>query len=91
MHDLIDLIDFKQKGTIYNAGYENNIELIKNLNKNSFIYPILLQFNSGFKYIKNYFVPTCLISKLALEHIKLDLIKSLNRYGIRILLQFSNM
>ena len=50
-HDLIDLIDFKQKGTIYNAGYENNIELIKNLNKNSFIYPILLQFNSGFKII----------------------------------------
>ena len=34
--NLIDLIDFKKKGTIYNSGYENNIELILNLNINSF-------------------------------------------------------
>ena len=84
--DLIDLIDFRKKGTIYNAGYENNLELIKNLNKDSFLYPIFLQFNSGFRLMKidgEYF-PTCKISKLTLEQIKFDLIKSLNRYGVRI-------
>ena len=84
--DLIDLIDFKKEGTIYNAGYENNIEFIKNLNKDSFLYPIFLQFNSGFKEIfhENHFVNSCLISKITLEQIKLDLIKSLDIYGIRI-------
>ena len=84
--DLIDLIDFKKKGTIYNEAYENNLELIKNLNKDSFLYPIFLQLNSGFKLMKiqNQYLPTCKISKLTLEQIKLDLIKCLNRYGIRI-------
>ena len=84
--DLIDLIDFKKEGTIYNAGYENNIEFIKNLNKDSFLYPIFLQFNSGFKdiFFDDDFVNSCMISKITLEQIKLDLIKSLDNYGIRI-------
>ena len=84
--DLIDLIDFKQKGIIYNAGYENNLDFIKNFNKDSFLYPIFLQFNSGFKIsdYNGYEVSSCMISKLTLEQIKLDLIKSLDRYGIRI-------
>ena len=70
--DLIGLIDFKKNGTIYNAAYENNIELISNLNKDSFLYQIFLQFYSGFK------------NKLTLQQIKLDLIRSLDIYGIRI-------
>ena len=85
--ELIDLIDFKKKGTIYNAGYENNLELIKNLKKDSFLYPIFLQFYSGYKLMKNkdgYYEIICKISKITLEQIKLLLIKSLNRYGIRI-------
>ena len=43
--DLIDLIDFKKEGTIYNSAFENNMSFILNLNKQSFLYPILLQFN----------------------------------------------
>ena len=80
--DLFELIDFKEKGTIYNAAYENNLELILNLNKESFLYPIFLQFNSGFKLYED--ISTCMISKLILQQIKLDLIKSLDHYGIRI-------
>ena len=80
--DLFELIDFKEKGTIYNAAYENNLELILNLNKESFLYPIFLQFNSGFKLYED--ISTCMISKLTLQQIKLDLIKSLDHYGIRI-------
>lgn len=80
--DLFELIDFKEKGTIYNSAYENNLELILNLNKESFLYPIFLQFNSGFKEYEN--ISSCLISKLTLQQIKLDLVKSLDNYGIRI-------
>ena len=84
--DLIDLIDFKKEGTIYNSANENNLNLIMDLNKESFLYPIFLQFNSGFKnqaYYKGK-VSTCMLSKLTLQQIKLDLIKSLENYGIRI-------
>ena len=84
--DLIDLIDFKKEGTIYNSAFENNMSFILNLNKQSFLYPILLQFNSGFKNAKfnDLKVLTCMVSKLTLQQIKFDLIKSLDRYGIRI-------
>ena len=84
--DLIDLIDFKKEGTIYNSAYENNLSLIMDLNKKSFLYPIFLQFNSGFKNQKFYDqnVSTCMISKITLQQIKLDLIKSLDHYGIRV-------
>lgn len=67
--------------------------MIKKLNKKSFLYPLFLQFNSGFKtnhkvdMIENKKVPTCMISKLTLNQIKLDLIKSLFDYGIRIFFQ----
>ena len=81
-NDIFELIDFKEKGTIYNAAYENNLELILNLNKESFLYPIFLQFNSGFKLYGK--IQTCMISKLTLQQIKLDLIKSLDHYGLRI-------
>ena len=46
-NNLIDLIDFSEKGTIYNSANDNNIQLIKKLNKKSFLYPLFLQFNSG--------------------------------------------
>ena len=84
--DLIDLIDFKKEGTIYNSAYENNLNLIMNFNKESFLYPIFLQINSGFKktlYDEDN-VSTCMASKLTLQQIKLVLIKSLAHYGIRI-------
>ena len=84
--DLIDLIDFKKEGTIYNSAYEDSLNLIMNFNKESFLYPIFLQFNSGFK--KTIYdeenVSTCMASKLTLQQIKLDLIKSFAHYGIRI-------
>ena len=91
--ELIDLIDFNEKGTIYRAAYDNNIELIMNLNKKSFLYPFLLQFDSCFKInqqkYKNKFekdsINTCMISMLTLEQLKIDLINSLDKnYGIRI-------
>ena len=84
--DLIDLIDFKKEGTIYNSAYENNLNLIMDLNKESFLYPIFLQFNSGFKNQAYHpqKISTCMISKITLQQIKLDLIKSLDYYGIRI-------
>ena len=84
--DLIDLIDFKEEGTIYNSAYENNIEFILDLNKESFLYPVFLQFNSGFKkcLYDNKIIPSCMISKITLQQIRLDLIRSLDRYGIRI-------
>ena len=87
--DLIELVDFKEKGTVYNSSYENNIEFILNLNKNSFLYPILLQFNSGFKIFEyqDREIPSYMVSKLTLQQIKLDLIKSLDHYGIRIFFQ----
>ena len=82
------MIDFNEKGLIYNSSNDNNIQLIKNLNKNSFLYPIFLQFDSGFKnnYMSdnNNLISTCMISKLILQQIKIDLIKSLDNYGIRI-------
>ena len=84
--ELIDLIDFKKEGTIYNSAYENNLTFIINLNKKSFLYPIFLQFNSKFK--KNVYnkddISKCIFSKLTLQQIKLILIKSLELYGIRI-------
>ena len=90
--NLIGLIDFKKKGTIYNDAYENNFELILNLNKDSFLYPIFLQLNSGIDNpeIENEDTSTSkyMISKLTLQQIKLDLIKSLDLYGIGI---YSNL
>ena len=80
--ELIDLINFKEKETIYYSGYENNIEFILNFNKDSFLYPIFLQFNSGFSKFEG--LSTYMLSKLTLQHIKIDLIKSLEQYGIRI-------
>ena len=84
--DLIDLIDFKKEGTIYNSAYEDSLNLIMNFSKESFLYPIFLQLNSGFK--KSLYdednVSICMGSKLTLQQIKLDLIKSLAHYGIRI-------
>ena len=84
--ELIDLIDFKKEGTIYNSAYENNLSFIINLNKKSFLYPIFLQFNSEHK--KNVYnkddISKCIFSKLTLQQIKLILIKSLELYGIRI-------
>ena len=88
-NNLIDLIDFNENGLIYNSSNDNNIQFIKNLNKNSFLYPLFLQFDSGFEnnYMSdnnNSLISTCMISKLILQQIKLDLIKSLDNYGIRI-------
>ena len=84
--DLIDIINFRNKETIYYSGYENNLEFILKLNKESFLYPILLQFNSGFKIFKYYEkdIPSCMVSKITLQQIKLDLIRSLDHYGVRI-------
>ena len=84
--EIIDIINFKDKETIYYSGYENNLEFILKLNKESFLYPILLQFNSGFKSFKydENEIPSCMVSKITLQQIKLDLIRSLDNYGIKI-------
>lgn len=83
-----DLIQFNEDN-IYKDANNNNIELILNLTKKSFLYPYFLQFNSSFKYsqtllYKDKYVVACKTSMITLNQIKLDLIKSLPKYGIRI-------
>ena len=83
-----DLIQF-DKDSIYKDANNNNIDLILNLTKKSFLYPYFLQFNSSFKESQNviyeeYFIETYKTSMITLNQIKLDLIKSLPKYGIRI-------
>ena len=83
-----DLIQF-DKDSIYKDGNDNNIDLILNLTKKSFLYPYLLQFNSSFNFSQiliynNDYVATCETSMITLNQIKLNLIQSLPKYGIRI-------
>ena len=86
--NLLDLIVFDEDN-IYRAANDNNLEFILNLSKKSFIYPYFLQFNSSFNfsqslvYEDNYIV-TCKTSMITLNQMKLDLIKCLPKYGIRI-------
>ena len=85
---LFDLIDFNGNN-IYKAANYNNIQLVINLTKKSFLYPYFLQFDSAFKAsetieYKNQGVITCMTSMITLNQIKLDLIKSLPKFGIRI-------
>ena len=83
-----DLIQF-DKDNIYKEANKNNIDLILNLTKNSFLYPYFLQFNSAFKpsqilAINDKYIDTCKTSVITLDQIKIDLIKSLPKYGLRI-------
>ena len=84
---LFELIQFN-KDNIYKASNDNNLQLILNLTKKSFLYPYFLQFNSAFKasqtlmFDKQYVI-TCMTSMITLNQIKLDLIKCLPQYGIR--------
>ena len=86
---IFDLIDF-DKESIYKDVNDNNLDLILNLTKKSFLYPYFLQFNSSFNISHtlfeedNKFISTYKASMLTLNQIKLDLIKSLPKYGIRI-------
>ena len=86
---IFDLIEF-EKDNIYKDANENNLNLILNLTKNSFLYPYFLQFNSSFNISgtlleeDNKYVEACKTSMITLNQIKLDLIKSLPKYGIRI-------
>ena len=86
---IFDLIEF-EKDNIYKNANENNLNLILNLTKNSFLYPYFLQFNSSFDISQtlldknNKYVETYKTSMITLNQIKLDLIKSLPKYGIRI-------
>ena len=83
-----DLIQFYKDG-IYKDGNDNNLGLILNLTKKSFLYPYFIQFDSPFDtsqlliYNNNYVV-TSKTSMITLNQIKLDLIQSLPKYGIRI-------
>ena len=85
---IFDLIEF-DKNSIYKDSNDNNLDLILNLTKKSFLYPYFLQFNSSFNksqilIFDNKFVVTCKTSMITLNQIKLDLIQSLPKYGIRI-------
>ena len=86
---IFDIIQF-ENDSIYKDANDNNLYLILNLTKNSFLYPYFLQFNSSFnksqilEYDKEECIETCKISMITLNQIKLDLIKSLPKYGIRI-------
>ena len=85
---IFDLIDF-DNDNIYRDANNNNIDLILNLTKKSFLYPYFLQFNSSFNVSetlikKSENIVTCKISMLTLNQIKLDLIKCLPKYGIRL-------
>ena len=86
---IFDLIDF-DKDSIYKDANDNNLELILNLTKKSYLYPYFLQFNSSFNISHTIsdeddkFVEICKTSMITLNQIKLDLIKSLPKYGIRI-------
>ena len=86
---IFDIIQF-ENDSIYKDANENNLYLILNLTKNSFLYPYFLQFNSSFnKSIileddNRDYIEACKISMLTLNQIKIYLIKSLPKYGIRI-------
>ena len=86
---IFDIIQF-ENDSIYKDANENNLYLILNLTKNSFLYPYFVQFNSSFNKSmileddKRNYIETCKISMITLNQIKLDLIKSLPKYGIRI-------
>ena len=84
---LFDLIQF-DNDNIYKEANHNNIDLILKLTKNSFLYPYFLQFNSSFNNSGNIIfsrenIETFKVSMLTLNQIKLDLLKSLPKYGIR--------
>ena len=84
---LFDLIQF-DNDNIYKEANHNNIDLILKLTKNSFLYPYFLQFNSSFNNSENIIfssenIETFKVSMLTLNQIKLDLLKSLSKYGIR--------
>ena len=85
---IFDLIQF-DKDSIYKDGNDNNLDLILNLTKKSFLYTYFLQFNSSFNesqilFYNNKNVVACKTSMITLNQIKLDLIQSLPKYGIRI-------
>ena len=85
---IFDLIQF-DKDSIYKDGNDNNLDLILNLTKKSFLYTYFLQFNSSFNesqilFYNNKNVVACKTSMFTLNQIKLDLIQSLPKYGIRI-------
>ena len=86
---IFELIQFDKK-SIYKDANDNNLDLILNLTKKSFLYPYFLQFNSSFNSSltlindNNNYIVTCKTSMITLNQIKLDLIKSLPKYGIRI-------
>ena len=84
---LFDLIEF-ENDNIYKEANQNNIDLILKLTKNSFLYPYFLQFNSSFNNSVNIIydhenIETFKVAMLTLNQIKLDLVKSLPKYGIR--------
>ena len=86
---IFDIINFGND-SIYKDAYENNLNLILNLTKKSFLYPYFIQFNSSPNESKilidenNNYIETFTISMNTLNQLKLDLIKSLPKYGIRI-------
>ena len=84
---LFDIIQF-ENDNIYKEANHNNIDLILKLTKNSFLYPYFLQFNSSFDNSENIIyarekIETFKVAMLTLNQIKLDLLKSLPKYGIR--------
>ena len=84
---LFDLIQF-DNDNIYKEANDNNIDLILKLTKDSFLYPYFLQFNSSFNKSENIiyaneYIETFKVAMLTLNQIKLDLLKSLPKYGIR--------
>ena len=84
---LFDLIQF-DNDNIYKEANDNNIDLILKLTKDSFLYQYFLQFNSSFNKSENIiyaneYIETFKVTMLTLNQIKLDLVKSLPKYGIR--------
>ena len=85
---IFEVIDFTKEG-IYKEANKNNIDLVLNLTKKSFLYSYFLQFNSAFKisqtikYNKDKY-KSCMVSMISLNQIKLDLIKCLPIFGIRV-------
>ena len=73
------------EASIYKDAYYNNIDLILNLTKESFLYQFLVQFDSSSSInLKNKNEKACLVSLLTQNQIKFDLIKSFCPYIIRI-------